>query len=106
MGIGETGKGGNARKTLARTFVQQRVDVWFNHQLPFALALAKIHYVLDEILDVLSLGGDAFRDFSEQFYLFRVFSAYVSDANYVRSGLEGRRKKRWNRETIILSDYS
>lgn len=77
------------KKDFSRTFVQQRIDVRFNHELPFSSALTKIHYILDKVFDILYLDRDTFGDSFEQLYSFSVFLANVSYTNYVGDSLKG-----------------
>lgn len=63
------------------TLVQVRVHVLTNGEI-FRLFRAKIHYVLDEILDVAHLVRDAVDDSAEQSCLLAVLLAYVGDADY------------------------
>lgn len=76
------------KKDFSRTFVQQRIDVRFNNELPFSSALTKIHYVFNKVFDILYLGRDTFGDSFEQFYSFPIFFANVSYTNYVGDSLK------------------
>lgn len=77
------------KKFFLRTFVQQRIDVRFNHELPFSSALTKIHYVFDKVFHILYFSRHTFGDSFEQFYSFPVFFANVSYTNYVGDSLKG-----------------
>lgn len=76
------------KKDFSRTFVQQRIDVRFNHEPPFSPALTKIHYVFDKVFDILYLDRHTLGDPFEQFYSFLVFFANVCYTNYVGDSLK------------------
>jgi len=54
----------------------------------------KIHYVLNEILDITYFIRDTADDFVEQPYFLTVFLAYIGDVNYRRNRLRHKIQNR------------
>lgn len=75
------------------TVVQVRIHICAYDEIILGSFRIKVHYVLNEILDVTYFIRDTADDFVEQPYFLTMFLAYIGDVNYRRNHLRQMKYK-------------